>query len=198
MFFFGQFLDGPLAGSTFEGTTDTGSGGDFIGGFVAMGFGAAVFAIIFCIVVGPFVVWPLLFESDIREGRGILGAVLVLAVQILYICLRTRSCVKHWHAGFVKELCLNVVFLIAFTFMACVVLLVPLSRIYLEPAQAQLVTEHYGELVKYMISNATSNLPQFIFFYYCLSVLPAGMITLFSRLLCGRAAKSRKVKPAVN
>ena len=43
--FFGTFLDGPLAGSTFGGVINDGSGGDSVGPFLALGGMAFVLAI---------------------------------------------------------------------------------------------------------------------------------------------------------
>ena len=74
--FFGTFLDGPLAGSTFGGVINDGSGGDSVGPFLALGGMAFVLAIVLSIIIAPFVAWPSLIASDLNEGRGIWGAII--------------------------------------------------------------------------------------------------------------------------
>lgn len=69
--FFGTFLDGPLAGITFGGAINDGSGGDSVGPFLALGVMAFVLAIVLSIIIAPFVAWPSLIASNLNEGRGI-------------------------------------------------------------------------------------------------------------------------------
>ena len=89
--FFGTFLDGPLAGSTFGGVINDGSGGDSVGPFLALGGMAFVLAIVLSIIIAPFVAWPSLIASDLNEGRGIWGAIILIAIQFIFIILRIRS-----------------------------------------------------------------------------------------------------------
>lgn len=189
MTFFGEFLDGPLAGTTFEGTTDSG-GGDSIGPIVTLAFWAGIFAVIFCLIVGPLVVWPLLFESEIREGRSIIGGVCLLAIQIIYVALRIRTCVRHWNVNFFKELFFNGLFLAVIVLGGLIILPLPLSHIYLSEAEATYLTEHYGEFIMDVLSGSSPIL--YIFFFYCLSVIPAGVTTLLSKVLCRQALNRKK------
>ena len=109
--FFGTFLDGPLAGSTFGGVLNDGSGGDSVGPFLALGGMAFVLAIVLSIIIAPFVAWPSLIASDLNEGRGIWGAIILIAIQFIFIILRIRSNVRHWKRSFLSDLLLNMLFL---------------------------------------------------------------------------------------
>lgn len=191
MTFFGEFLSGPLAGSTFEATTDTG-GGDMIGPFVVLSFWAGILVVILSLIVGPLIAWPVLFQSDIREGRGISWGICLLAFQVIYIALRIRRCVRLWNVNFFKELCLNSLFLAAVMLAAVIVLMLPLGHIYLSEADARYLTEHYGEFIMSVLSQVVSSPIRHIFFFYCLSVIPAGLTTFLSRALCRRALNRRR------
>ena len=88
--FFGTFLDGPLAGSTFGGVINDGSGGDSVGPFLALGGMAFVLAIVLSIIIAPFVAWPSLIASDLNEGRGIWGAIILIAIQFIFSSISPR------------------------------------------------------------------------------------------------------------
>lgn len=189
MSFFGKFLDGPLAGFTFE-AVDGDSGGDIVGGIMGLGMIAVIIAIIACLIVGPIITWPIVLHDE--NGAPVSVWIFVLAVQILYILLRIRRCVKYWHVNFFKELCFNVIFLAVFTFVLCAVLIVPASIICLDEEVSQYIISHYGEILASMISRVISQPLQYLFFYYCLSAIPAIITTLASKLICNYAIKKAK------
>lgn len=190
MIFFGKFLDGPLAGYTFEAVDGDSGGGSILEAFMLIGSFATIIAIIACFIVGPIIVWPVVLHDE--NGAPVSAWIFILAVQILYILLRIRSCVKHWRVTFFKELCFNVIFLAVFTFVLCAVLIVPVSIIYLDEEMSQYIVSHYGEIFASMVSRVISQPLQYLFFYYCLSAIPAIITTWASKFICNYIVKKAK------
>ncbi len=143
--FFGTFLDGPLAGSTFGGVINDGSGGDSVGPFLALGGMAFVLAIVLSIIIAPFVAWPSLIASNLNEGRGIWGAIILIAIQFIFIILRIRSNVRHWKRSFLSDLLLNMLFLFLLFFLSVVILFVPLITLLGGSEMGAYAAAHYGE-----------------------------------------------------
>ena len=156
--FFGTFLDGPLAGSTFGGVINDGSGGDSVGPFLALGGMAFVLAIVLSIIIAPFVAWPSLIASDLNEGRGIWGAIILIAIQFIFIILRIRSNVRHWKRSFLSDLLLNMLFLFLLFFLSVVILFVPLITLLGGSEMGAYAAAHCGEFLGIVFSNLFSNL----------------------------------------
>ena len=85
--FFGTFLDGPLAGSTFGGVINDGSGGDSVGPFLALGGMLSLF----CLVWFSTLSWLLgrirrTFSGPVFQRRLHLGAgcVFLLCATLLF------------------------------------------------------------------------------------------------------------------
>ena len=162
--FFGTFLDGPLAGSTFGGVINDGSGGDSVEPFLALGGMAFVLAIVLSIIIAPFVAWPSLIASDLNEGRGIWGAIILIAIQFIFIILRIRSNVRHWKRSFLSDLLLNMLFLFLLFFLSVVILFVPLITLLGGSEMGAYAAAHYGEFLGTVFSNLFSNLFGIVFF----------------------------------
>ena len=156
--FFGTFLDGPLAGSTFGGIINDGSGGDSVGPFLALGGMAFILAIVLSIIIAPFVAWPSLIVSNLNEGRGIWGAIILIAIQFIFIILRIRSNVRHWKRSFLSDLLLNMLFLFLLFFLSVVILFVPLITLLGGSEMGAYAAAHYGEFLGIVFSNLFSNL----------------------------------------
>ena len=180
--FFGTFLDGPLAGSTFGGVINDGSGGDSVGPFLALGGMAFVLAIVLSIIIAPFVAWPSLIASDLNEGRGIWGAIILIAIQFIFIILRIRSNVRHWKRSFLSDLLLNMLFLFLLFFLSVVILFVPLITLLGGSEMGAYAAAHYGEFLGIVFSNLFSNLFGIVFFIWALSMIPAALTTGCSTL----------------
>ena len=187
--FFGTFLDGPLAGSTFGGVINDGSGGDSVGPFLALGGMAFVLAIVLSIIIAPFVAWPSLIASDLNEGRGIWGAIILIAIQFIFIILRIRSNVRHWKRSFLSDLLLNMLFLFLLFFLSVVILFVPLITLLGGSEMGAYAAAHYGEFLGTVFSNLFSNLFGIVFFIWALSMIPAALTTGCSTLFIRKAAR---------
>ena len=192
--FFGTFLDGPLAGSTFGGVINDGSGGDSVGPFLALGGMAFVLAIVFSIIIAPFVAWPSLIASDLNEGRGIWGAIILIAIQFIFIILRIRSNVRHWKRSFLSDLLLNMLFLFLLFFLSVVILFVPLITLLGGSEMGAYAAAHYGEFLGTVFSNLFSNLFGIVFFIWALSMIPAALTTGCSTLFIRKAARAAGIK----
>ena len=192
--FFGTFLDGPLAGSTFGGIINDGSGGDSVGPFLALGGMAFVLAIVLSIIIAPFVAWPSLIASDLNEGRGIWGAIILIAIQFIFIILRIRSNVRHWKRSFLSDLLLNMLFLFLLFFLSVVILFVPLITLLGGSEMGAYVAAHYGEFLGTVFSNLFSNLFGIVFFIWALSMIPAALTTGCSTLFIRKAARAAGIK----
>ena len=192
--FFGTFLDGPLAGSTFGGVINDGSGGDSVGPFLALGGMAFVLAIVLSIIIAPFVAWPSLIASDLNEGRGIWGAIILIAIQFIFIILRIRSNVKHWKRSFLSDLLLNMLFLFLLFFLSVVILFVPLITLLGGSEMGAYAAAHYGEFLGIVFSNLFSNLFGIVFFIWALSMIPAALTTGCSTLFIRKAARAAGIK----
>ena len=192
--FFGTFLDGPLAGSTFGGVINDGSGGDSVGPFLALGGMAFVLAIVLSIIIAPFVAWPSLIASDLNEGRGIWGAIILIAIQFIFIILRIRSNVRHWKRSFLSDLLLNMLFLFLLFFLSLVILFVPLITLLGGSEMGAYAAAHYGEFLGIVFSNLFSNLFGIVFFIWALSMIPAALTTGCSTLLIRKAARAAGIK----
>lgn len=192
--FFGTFLDGPLAGSTFGGVINDGSGGDSVGPFLALGGMAFVLAIILSIIIAPFVAWPSLIASDLNEGRGIWGAIILIAIQFIFIILRIRSNVRHWKRSFLSDLLLNMLFLFLLFFLSVVILFVPLITLLGGSEMGAYAAAHYGEFLGTVFSNLFSNLFGIVFFIWALSMIPAALTTGCSTLFIRKAARAAGIK----
>lgn len=192
--FFGTFLDGPLAGSTFGGVINDGSGGDSVGPFLALGGMAFVLAIVLSIIIAPFVAWPSLIASDLNEGRGIWGAIILIAIQFIFIILRIRSNVRHWKHSFLSDLLLNMLFLFLLFFLSVVILFVPLITLLGGSEMGAYAAAHYGEFLGTVFSNLFSNLFGIVFFIWALSMIPAALTTGCSTLFIRKAARSAGIK----
>ena len=192
--FFGTFLDGPLAGSTFGGVINDGSGGDIVGPFLALGGMAFVLAIVLSIIIAPFVAWPSLIASDLNEGRGIWGAIILIAIQFIFIILRIRSNVRHWKRSFLSDLLLNMLFLFLLFFLSVVILFVPLITLLGGSEMGAYAAAHYGEFLGTVFSNLFSNLFGIVFFIWALSMIPAALTTGCSTLFIRKAARAAGIK----
>ncbi len=192
--FFGTFLDGPLAGSTFGGVINDGSGGDSVGPFLALGGMAFVLAIVLSIIIAPFVAWPSLIASDLNEGRGIWGAIILIAIQFIFIILRIRSNVRHWKRSFLSDLLLNMLFLFLLFFLSVVILFVPLIALLGGSEMGAYAAAHYGEFLGTVFSNLFSNLFGIVFFIWALSMIPAALTTGCSTLFIRKAARAAGIK----
>ncbi len=197
--FFGTFLDGPLAGSTFGGVINDGSGGDSVGPFLALGGMAFVLAIVLSIIIAPFVAWPSLIASDLNEGRGIWGAIILIAIQFIFIILRIRSNVRHWKRSFLSDLLLNMLFLfllffLSLFFLSVVILFVPLIALLGGSEMGAYAAAHYGEFLGTVFSNLFSNLFGIVFFIWALSMIPAALTTGCSTLFIRKAARAAGIK----
>lgn len=192
--FFGTFLDGPLAGSTFGGVINDGSGGDSVGPFLALGGMAFVLAIVLSIIIAPFVAWPSLIASDLNEGRGIWGAIILIAIQFIFIILRIRSNVRHWKRSFLSDLLLNMLFLFLLFFLSVVILFVPLITLLGGSEMGAYAAAHYGEFLGTVFSNLFSNLFGIVFFIWALSMIPAALTTGCSTLFIRKAARVAGIK----
>ena len=192
--FFGTFLDGPLAGSTFGGVINDGSGGDSVGPFLALGGMAFVLAIVLSIIIAPFVAWPSLIASDLNEGRGIWGAIILIAIQFIFIILRIRSNVRHWKRSFLSDLLLNMLFLFLLFFLSVVILFVPLITLLGGSEMGAYAAAHYGEFLGIVFSNLFSNLFGIVFFIWALSMIPAALTTGCSTLFIRKAARAASIK----
>lgn len=192
--FFGTFLDGPLAGSTFGGVINDGSGGDSVGPFLALGGMSFVLAIVLSIIIAPFVAWPSLIASDLNEGRGIWGAIILIAIQFIFIILRIRSNVRHWKRSFLSDLLLNMLFLFLLFFLSVVILFVPLITLLGGSEMGAYAAAHYGEFLGTVFSNLFSNLFGIVFFIWALSMIPAALTTGCSTLFIRKAARAAGIK----
>lgn len=192
--FFGTFLDGQLAGSTFGGVINDGSGGDSVGPFLALGGMAFVLAIVLSIIIAPFVAWPSLIASDLNEGRGIWGAIILIAIQFIFIILRIRSNVRHWKRSFLSDLLLNMLFLFLLFFLSVVILFVPLIALLGGSEMGAYAAAHYGEFLGTVFSNLFSNLFGIVFFIWALSMIPAALTTGCSTLFIRKAARAAGIK----
>lgn len=192
--FFGTFLDGPLAGSTFGGVINDGSGGDSVGPFLALGGMAFVLAIVLSIIIAPFVAWPSLIASNLNEGRGIWGAIILIAIQFIFIILRIRSNVRHWKRSFLSDLLLNMLFLFLLFFLSVVILFVPLITLLGGSEMGAYAAAHYGEFLGIVFSNLFSNLFGIVFFIWALSMIPAALTTGCSTLFIRKAARAAGIK----
>lgn len=192
--FFGTFLDGPLAGSTFGGVINDGSDGDSVGPFLALGGMAFVLAIVLSIIIAPFVAWPSLIASDLNEGRGIWGAIILIAIQFIFIILRIRSNVRHWKRSFLSDLLLNMLFLFLLFFLSVVILFVPLITLLGGSEMGAYAAAHYGEFLGTVFSNLFSNLFGIVFFIWALSMIPAALTTGCSTLFIRKAARAAGIK----
>lgn len=192
--FFGTFLDGPLAGSTFGGVINDGSGGDSVGPFLALGGMAFVLAIVLSIIIAPFVAWPSLIASNLNEGRGIWGAIILIAIQFIFIILRIRSNVRHWKRSFLSDLLLNMLFLFLLFFLSVVILFVPLITLLGDSEMGAYAAAHYGEFLGIVFSNLFSNLFGIVFFIWALSMIPAALTTGCSTLFIRKAARAAGIK----
>lgn len=192
--FFGTFLDGPLAGSTFGGVINDGSGGDSVGPFLALGGMAFVLAIVLSIIIAPFVAWPSLIASDLNEGRGIWGAIILIAIQFIFIILRIRSNVRHWKRSFLSDLLLNMLFLFLLFFLSVVILFVPLITLLGGSEMGAYAAAHYGEFLGTVFSNLFSNLFGIVFFIWALSMIPSALTTGCSTLFIRKAARAAGIK----
>lgn len=192
--FFGTFLDGPLAGSTFGGVINDGSGGDSVGPFLALGGMAFVLAIVLSIIIAPFVAWPSLIASNLNEGRGIWGAIILIAIQFIFIILRIRSNVRHWKRSFLSDLLLNMLFLFLLFFLSVVILFVPLITLLGGSEMGDYAAAHYGEFLGIVFSNLFSNLFGIVFFIWALSMIPAALTTGCSTLFIRKAARAAGIK----
>ena len=192
--FFGTFLDGPLAGSTFGGVINDGSGGDSVGPLLALGGMAFVVAIVLSIIIAPFVAWPSLIASDLNEGRGIWGAIILIAIQFIFIILRIRSNVRHWKRSFLSDLLLNMLFLFLLFFLSVVILFVPLITLLGGSEMGAYAAAHYGEFLGTVFSNLFSNLFGIVFFIWALSMIPSALTTGCSTLFIRKAARAAGIK----
>ena len=192
--FFGTFLDGPLAGSTFGGVINNGSGGDSVGPFPTLGGMAFVLAIILSIIIVPFVAWRSLIASELNERSGIWGVIILLAIQFIFIILRIRSNVRHWKHSFLHDLLLNMLFLFLFFYLFVVILFVPLSTFLGGSEIGAYAASHYGEFLGLVFSNLFSNLFGIVFFIWALSMIPAALTTGCSTLFIKKAARAAGIK----
>lgn len=184
--FFGTFLDGPLAGSTFEITEGDGGGGSGIGALFGIGIFVSVLLIV---VVGPFIIWPM-FLKEISAGQSMLWSGVIVIPQAIYIAFRVRSSVRHWHTNFFKELILNMVFLFAALMIAGLIM----GVIFIDAQTKALIAQHFSELLGLLAKNMFASLFGWLFVLAMLSGIPALITCVASASICKRIAHKTNVK----
>ena len=193
--FFGTFLDGPLAGSTFGGVINDGSGGDSVGPFLALGGMAFVLAIVLSIIIAPFVAWPSLIASNLNEEE-VSGepSIILIAIQFIFIICGSRSNVRHWKRSFLNDLLLNMLFLFLLFFLSVAILFVPLITLLggseMGAYAAILLWRIFGDSVLQSVSNLFS----IVFFIWALSMIPTTLTTGCSTLFIRKAARAAGIK----
>ena len=155
---------------------------------------AFILAIVLSIIIAPFVAWPSLIASDLNEGRGIWGAIILIAIQFIFIILRIRSNVRHWKRSFLSDLLLNMLFLFLLFFLSVVILFVPLITLLGGSEMGAYAAAHYGEFLGTVFSNLFSNLFGIVFFIWALSMIPAALTTGCSTLFIRKAARAAGIK----
>ena len=182
---FGTFLDGPLAGSTFELTEGGGGDGLGLGPLFAIGI---VISVALIVVVGPFIIWPI-FIKEITAGQSILWGGVIVLPQVAYLALRIRSCVRRWRCHFVRELLLNMLFL----FAALIVMGVIMGMIFLDPQTKALLARYLPQLLGENMGNILQSLLLWPFSLALLSAIPALIIYGVSNLLLKRISAKAHV-----
>lgn len=181
---FGTFLDGPLAGSTFEITGGDG-GGLGLGPLFAIGL---VVSIALIVIVGPFIIWPI-FIREITAGQSILWGGVIVLPQVAYIAARIRRCVRRWRCQYVKELLLNMLFL----FVALLAMGLILGMIFIDPQTKALLVQYFPQLLREFAGNLLQSLLLWPFALALLSAIPAVIIYSVSHLLVKRIAAKAHV-----
>ena len=181
---FGTFLDGPLAGSTFEITGGDG-GGLGLGPLFAIGL---VVSIALIVIVGPFIIWPI-FIREITAGQSLLWGGVIVLPQVAYIACRVRSCVRHWRRHYVKELLLNMLFL----FVTVLAMGLILGMIFIDPQTKALIAQYLPQLAGQFMGQLLLSLLLWIFALALLSAIPAAIICGVSTLLVKRIAAKAHV-----
>lgn len=184
--FFGTFLDGPLAGSTFELTEVDGGGGFGIVPLFGIGVGLSVLLII---VVGPFIIWPI-FVKEISAGQSMLWSGVIIVPQIIYIVCRVRSCVRHWKSSFVKELLFNMLFLFIAIFAAAFII----GMFMIDAQTKSLIAQYFPELMGQFLRNMLASFFSLLFVLALLSGIPAVITCLVSSSIRKKIAQKANVQ----
>lgn len=194
--FIGRFVDGPLAGSTFEGSIgDSGSGGFDIIPVFGLSFVIAVFiTVVGFIVLSPFLSWKVIFAEAAREQNSLLGPITLVVIEFIYIFFRIRSNIKHWNVSFMKEVAYNILFYFILIVLALLILTIPLSYIYLGSEFVSMLLSNYWEFMGYVFSSLFSQIIMVVLFLLTLSVIPSLLILIASRLMIGKIARIKKLK----
>lgn len=187
--FFGTFLDGPLAGSTFEGVVGDSSGGG--GGTILPLVGIATilaivgYAVIY-FFVAPFATWYLMFKDE-----SIMAIFVFILIEFVYMLFRIRHNVKHWNVSFIKELLYNTLYFIVLYLIMAGIIVIPIIFATEGATMGNYLLQHYGQWLYEVFFSQIFGL---LFFAVPLSVIPALLTTGASYLFLGKVAKIAKVK----
>lgn len=169
-----EFLNGPLAGGTFELVSAAGGASTLEAVFALIG-PVTIFSLIVIAVVGPFIIWPILIMTAFESDPTLF---ILLAAEIAWILWR----ISRGGSSLVTELALNMVFLFAVLLVVAVIAFVWLFFFYdgLDPQMRQYIFEHGSEFFAHIGANLLSQLPVMLFVFAMLSALPAGIISRLS------------------
>lgn len=184
--FFGTFLDGPLAGSTFEFTEADSGGGFGIGPLFGIGI---VLSVLLIVVVGPFIIWPI-FVKEVSAGQSMLWSGVIIVPQVIYIVCRIRSCVRHWKTNFIKELLLNMLFLFIAIFAAAFII----GMIMIDAQTKSLIAQYFPELMEQFVRNMFASTLSWLFVLALLSGIPTAITCLVSSSICKKIARKTNVR----
>lgn len=186
--FFGKFIDGPMAGASFELHEAHGGGG---GGFTALaGIGVVIAFGIFA-VAAPVLMWPLLFQEALEPDGRNLALLAVPVAEVGWMAWRMLRGVRRGGASFASELLLNVAFLfICFVFLfvaALIWVIVFYDGPELDPELRAFLAAHVPELMAQVGANIAAGLVTWLFVLAALSALPAVLVCGLSGWLATRA-----------
>ena len=186
--FFGKFIDGPMAGASFELHEAHGGGG---GGFTALvGIGVVIAFGIFAVAV-PVLMWPLLFQEALEPDGRNLALLAVPVAEVGWMAWRMLRGVRRGGTSFVPELLLNVAFLFmcfVFLFVAALIwVIVFYDGPELDPELRALLAAHVPELMAQVGANIAAGLVTWLFVLTALSALPAALVCGLSGWLATRA-----------
>lgn len=166
--FFGVFLAGPLAGSTFV-LKEAGDGGVPIGSLAA---GSLLLCVLNVIIFGPFVIWPIIL-GEFYEVMGLPPLIFFAVCSLLFCVLRFRSGVRHWSISMVREYLFSIVYF-------CVLILFTIA--YASARYIEMYSLEYRVLDVVKAYLSFEGMIQLFIIGGLLSVIPAGIITLLSYL----------------
>ena len=192
--FFGKFIDGPMAGASFELHEAHGGGG---GGFTALvGIGVVIAFGIFA-VAAPVLMWPLLFQEALEPDGRNLALLAVPVAEVGWMAWRMLRGVRRGGVSFVSELLLNVAFLFmcfVFLFVAALIWVIAFyDGPELDPELRAFLAAHVPELMAQVGANIAAGLVTWLFVLAALSALPAALVCGLSSWLATRADESGTV-----